>query len=125
VDIINVRGLSAARFLDLAVPLAKPVAVINDNDGDAAKMERKYDDYAQYDFISIHIGAGAAVTLEPQVLAANGLERMNQILGRDYDTDQEMVDYMTADKTRWALKVFESEQAITMPQYIRDAVRLG
>ncbi|MFD0575231.1 ATP-dependent nuclease [Dactylosporangium darangshiense] len=123
VDIINVRGLSAARFLDLAVPLAKPVAVINDNDGDAAKMEQRYDDYAAYDFVSIHIGAGEAVTLEPQVLAANDLARMNEILGTNYPTDEAMLAHMKADKTGWALKVFESEQPITMPQYIRDAVR--
>src|SRR5207249_4139643 len=115
VDVINVRGLSAARFLDLAVPLAKPVAVINDNDGDAAKMQQRYADYAEYDFISIHVGAGNAKTLEPQVLAANGLARMNEILGKNYTTDDEMLAYMTGNKTGWALAVFESEQSITMP----------
>ena len=123
VDVINVRGLSAARFLDLAVPLAKPVAVVNDNDGDAAKMKQKYVAYTSHSFISIHVGTGDEKTLEPQVLAANGLERMNEILGKKYKTEQEMLDHMTANKTSWALAVFESEQAITMPQYIRDAVR--
>ncbi|MGI5213417.1 ATP-dependent nuclease [Plantactinospora sp. CA-290183] len=123
VDIINVRGLSAARFLDLAVPLAKPVAVVNDNDGDATKMRQKYDGYDDYEFISIHVAAGAEKTLEPQVLAANGLARMNEVLGKSYTTDDEMLDHMTANKTGWALAAFESDQSITMPEYIRDAVR--
>ncbi|MEI7728352.1 MAG: AAA family ATPase [Verrucomicrobiota bacterium] len=34
VDVINVRGLSFPRFLDIAKELAKPVAVVTDNDGD-------------------------------------------------------------------------------------------
>jgi putative ATP-dependent endonuclease of OLD family len=123
VDVINVRGLSAARFLDLAVPLTKPVAVVNDNDGDAAKMQQRYAEYAEYDFISIHVGAGDAKTLEPQVLAANGLERMNEILGKNYATEDDMLAYMKGNKTGWALAVFESKQSITMPEYIRDAVR--
>lgn len=123
VDVINVRGLSAARFLDLAVPLAKPVAVVNDNDGDAAKMQQRYAEYADHDFISIHVGTGNAKTLEPQVLEANGLARMNEILGKSYATDDEMLTHMTGNKTGWALAVFESEQSITMPEYIRDAVR--
>ncbi|MGX4657907.1 ATP-dependent nuclease [Micromonospora sp. SCSIO 07396] len=123
VDIINVRGLSAARFLDLAVPLAKPVAVVNDNDGDAAKMRQRYAEFAGYDFISIHVGTGDAKTLEPQILDANGLARLNEILGKNFATDEELLTHMTANKTGWALTVFESEQTIAMPEYIRDAVR--
>lgn len=123
VDVINVRGLSAKRFLDLAIPLSKPVAVVNDNDGDAEKMARKYADYKKYSFISIHIGKGDECrTLEPQVLAVNGRARMNEILGKNYTTDEELLDYMVANKTTWALAVFQSSEPIVMPEYILDAI---
>ncbi|MEV7990328.1 AAA family ATPase [Micromonospora sp. NPDC085948] len=121
-DIINVRGLSAARFLDLAVPLRKPVAVVNDNDGDADKMAQRYAGYTAHDFISIHIGKGEQKTLEPQMLAANGRQRLNEVLGKSYTSDAELLDHMIANKTTTALAIFETNHPITMPEYIRDAV---
>ena len=57
------QGTVTVGGFDLAVPLTKPVAVINDNDGDAAQMLQKYDAYTSYSFISIHIGAGDGYTV--------------------------------------------------------------
>ena len=122
IDVINVRGLSAARFLDLAVPLCKRVAVVNDNDGDFDKMARKYAPYSRHEFVSVHIGKGDPKTLEPQVVEANGLTRMNEVLGTHYATEDELLTYMIGNKTDWALTVFESAESITMPEYIRDAI---
>jgi len=61
-------------------------------------------------------------TLEFQMARANGVSRLNSILGTDFSDETELVDHMLADKTSAALAIFESEQAISMPQYIRDAV---
>jgi putative ATP-dependent endonuclease of the OLD family len=122
VDVVSVRGLQAKRFLDIAVPLGKPVAVVNDNDGNIATIKAKYADYDQHDFVHICIGEGDERTLEPQLLAANGLSVMNKVLDKGYTTDAAMLTHMKHNKTACALAIFDSTEAITMPGYIRDAV---
>lgn len=42
-DVLGADGLTAKRYLDIAVPLKKRTAVINDNEGDQAKMEGRYE----------------------------------------------------------------------------------
>jgi ABC-type cobalamin/Fe3+-siderophores transport system ATPase subunit len=124
VDVISVRGLQAKRFLDIAVPLAKPVAVVNDNDGDADTMRARYADYTRHSFLRLCIGEGDQKTLEPQMLAANGLDVMNKLLGRSYGTEAELLAYMqgSGNKTTCALAIFESADSVAMPEYIRDAI---
>jgi putative ATP-dependent endonuclease of the OLD family len=122
IDVISVRGLQAKRFLDIAVPLGKPVVVVNDNDGDIATIIAKYSDYDLHDFVRICIGEGDERTLEPQMLAANGLAVMNKVLGKDYTSKDDLLTHMKNNKTACALAVFDSLVPIAMPQYIRDAV---
>lgn len=122
IDVMSVDGLTAKRFLDIAVLLKKRVAVVTDNDGDIAKAERRYAAYTGHDFISICIGKGAPETLEPQLVAANGRNVMNQVLGKHFDTDKALLAYMANNKTTCALKIFGSAESITMPEYIREAV---
>ena len=123
IDVINVRGLSAKRFLDVAMPLQKKAAVVTDNDGDPAAAAARYAEYAAESFITIHVGADPSLTtLEPQLLAANGLSAMNSILGKSYTTEAELLNYMKNEKTTVALKIFESDSSITMPEYIQNAV---
>jgi putative ATP-dependent endonuclease of the OLD family len=122
VDVISVRGLQAKRFLDIAVPLKKTAVVVNDNDDDPAAIRAKYAEYEQHSFISVHIGKGDARTLEPQLVAANGLDVMNKVLSKKYKTEAELLTHMKGNKTECALKVFESDETITMPEYILDAV---
>ncbi len=123
VDVISV-GLSFKRFLELAVPLKRQTAVVTDNDGhDPADIEARYSDFAKHGFVSVHVGAKPdGKTLEPQLLAANDRETLNEIFETAYGTDQELVDYMTANKTTCALAIFGSETTIKMPGYIQDAV---
>jgi putative ATP-dependent endonuclease of OLD family len=122
VDVISVRGLQAKRFLDIAVPLRKPVAVVNDNDGDIATIRAKYAGYDQHNFVRICIGEGEERTLEPQMLAANGLATMNKVLGKAYTSRDDLLTHMKNNKTTCALAVFDSPDPIAMPQYISDAV---
>lgn len=124
VDVINVRGLQAKRFLDIAIRLRKPVAVVNDNDGDPEAVRRRYAAYTSYPFIKVHIGEGSAQTLEPQLVAANGLAVMNRVLGKAYETEDALVAFITGsnNKTDCALAIFEADETITMPGFIRDAV---
>jgi putative ATP-dependent endonuclease of the OLD family len=122
VDVISVRGLQAKRFLDIAVPLQKPTVVVNDNDGDPEAVREKYASYTQHGFIKVCIGQGAARTLEPQLVAANGREVINEVLGKSYETDDDLLTHMRNNKTDCALAIFEAAVSITMPEYIRDAV---
>lgn len=126
VDVINVRGLSFKRFLDLAKPLGVEAHVVTDNDGaDPTGVAATYADYTSAAHIHVHVGQDPALkTLEPQLVHANGRDLLNTILGTSYTTDQDLVAYMTtsANKTTVALKIFEHKGAITMPGYIADAI---
>lgn len=125
VDVINVRGLSFKRFLDIAQLLTQnKVSVVTDNDGkDVVDVLAGYSQYAQCENIEVHVGEGAQYkTLEPQLLAANGLETMNDVLGKSYTTDDALLTYMKGNKTTCALDIFSSATTITMPEYIRNAV---
>lgn len=124
IDVINVRGLSAKRFLDLAVPLRRRVAVINDNDGNFTKnVKDKYENYQSYDFISIHASDNDDLkTLEPQVVASAGLGAINRALGTSFTSDEEASDYMIAHKTGVALALHDTTETLNWPTYIQDAV---
>ncbi|MEV5717283.1 AAA family ATPase [Amycolatopsis mediterranei] len=126
VDVINVRGLSFKRFLDIVVLLKENrVAVVTDNDGNlAADVLARYADYIVHPHISVHVGEGAdRPTLEPQLFAANGLDVMNQVLDTSFDTEPELLSYMKNNKTTCALAVFGSDTSIDMPRYICDAIK--
>lgn len=124
VDVINVRGLQAKRFLDIAIRLGKPAVVVNDNDGAPDAVRKRYAAYTSHPFIRVCIGEGDARTLEPQLVVAAGLEVMNRLLGKAYETEDALVAYMTGpnNKTDCALAIFESDKTITMPGFIRDAI---
>ncbi|MFD9269549.1 ATP-dependent endonuclease [Streptomyces goshikiensis] len=125
VDVINVRGLSFKRFLDIASLLEhNQVAVVTDNDGkDAAKVKAGYAAFGGFSNISVHVGEDANFpTLEPQLLKANGRDKLNSIFGTTFGTDDELLAYMKARKTTVALAIFEAAEAVTMPGYIADAV---
>lgn len=103
IDVISV-GTSFLRFLELADALKLSVAVVTDNDGDVAGLEKKYADYIKenkkdkiticYDQVedtgTLKIGEKPYNynTLEPKILKANGnnITLFNSILGTDYST---------------------------------------
>lgn len=124
VDVISVGGLSAKRFLDIAKPLGTHVDVVIDNDGrDPADVLADYADYDDSDHIQIHVGAAdGGPTLEPQLLYANGREVLGALLGRDAADDAALENWMKDNKTSCALALFETDQDVTIPSYIRDAV---
>lgn len=126
IDVINVRGLSAPRFLDLAVPLGRRIAVVTDNDGDyAVKVDARYQTYDGHDFITIHRSDDNTLkTLEPQLVAANGLETINRVLGRSFGSTSEAAHYMSDPnhKTEVALALHDTTEALIMPPYIQEAL---
>ena len=61
-------------------------------------------------------------TLEPNLLKVNGLKKVNDVLGVDYEDEDSLRKYMHNNKTLVGLKFFETEQKVKFPGYIILAV---
>lgn len=124
IDVITVEGLAFKRFLEIAKQLSKTVAVITDNDGDYEATKARYTEYEGLPTIRICIDDDNSYpTLEPQMVKANGLAKLNTLLGKNFPTDDELIDYMKKHKADCALTIFEKGEGITMPEYILNAIR--
>jgi predicted ATP-dependent endonuclease of OLD family len=134
IDVISV-GTAFLRFLELARPLKIPVAVVTDNDGDTAAIEKKYAAHKGEAFVNICfdqvVDSGSLTvkgkafnynTLEPKLLKANSLATLNSVLGASAKTDDELLVHMQANKTKSALSIFSSTTAIAYPNYIKRAI---
>lgn len=124
IDVISVGGLSAPRFLAIAAPLGKAVQVVLDNDGKTTtEVEERYAAYQEDAGISIHVSdRDSGPTLEPQLLSANDLPTLNEIFGKDYATEDDLLQFMKDNKTTYALQILETGKQIKMPPYIEAAV---
>jgi putative ATP-dependent endonuclease of OLD family len=136
IDIISV-GTSFLRFLQIAEKIGKPVCVVTDNDGDIEAIRTKYSAYLGQNAkpnikicVDETVDSGELVikdkkfnynTLEPKFLKANGAEVVNRILGTKKTVD-DLHWYMKTNKTDVALKIFDTKEVITFPQYILDAI---
>lgn len=128
IDVISV-GLSFKRFLELAVKLGKQVCVVTDNDGNYEKnIKNKYKDYLPIESVKICADLNEQLnTLEPQFVNVNQakLPELRTVLGlkeADYKIDELVTKYMLNNKTKWALKIFESDKTFKHPAYIAEAV---
>ncbi len=140
IDVISV-GTTFLRFLEMADKLKKETIVVTDNDGDITAIECKYSNYLGEnvkEYIKIyydeetHINQGGLVaknegkfnydTLEPCLLRANTLEIINRVLGKSYLSDDDLIKYMVGNKTECALKIFNAEENINYPNYIKKAI---
>jgi putative ATP-dependent endonuclease of the OLD family len=128
IDVISV-GLTFLRFLEVADKIDQPVAVITDNDKDfKKKIQEKYQYYEKHNFIKIFAdNRNELKTLEPQFVDANlsNLKNLCDVLGIDstkFTTPDQIIEYMSANKTTWALNVFESTNHIEYPEYIKKAI---
>jgi predicted ATP-dependent endonuclease of OLD family len=124
IDVINVRGLAFARFLDIARELDKEVIVVTDNDGDyTANVEDKYKSYAGIPSIKICADKdNSAATLEPQIIKVNSIEILNEVFGTKHADEESMRRYMQNNKTDCALSLFKTDADIKIPTYVQRAV---
>ena len=138
VDVISV-GTSFLRFLEIAEKINKPVAVVTDNDGKPESVKAKYSNYLgknEKDFIKIYFDETVETgnleidgkkfnynTLEPKLLKVNSRKNFNKIFATTHDSDEELHKYMNANKTECALKIFDTEETVTFPQYILDSIK--
>ena len=124
VDVINVRGLSFARFLDIARELNKNIIVVTDNDGDYEnKVTKKYEKYKEFTNIKICADQNNLLnTIEPQIAACNEVSLLNKVFGTKYGTVEAIIEYMINNKTECALNIFETNEPIKMPGYLYDTL---
>lgn len=139
IDVISV-GSGFLRFLEIAKSIKKRVLVLTDNDGDTAALDKKYEDYSSVDYV--HLGYVRKEsepdddpnnidpdkklnwnTLEAEMLRANGLERLENILGRKGDCNASLLKYMEGNKTDTALALFDAGESVCIPEYISEGIR--
>lgn len=123
IDVINVRGLSAPRFLELARPLKRRCVVVTDNDDKYESVKSRYEEYEKEEFFDICIGdPDSGKTLEPQLAKANGYQKLNRIFGENFTSDDEAAEWMKERKTDAALQLFNYDEPLSLPKYLSEAI---
>jgi predicted ATP-dependent endonuclease of OLD family len=123
IDVISVRSLAFKRFLEIADLMNIPVRVVTDNDGRVSALDERYKDYINKPGIRIFYDTdGGCPTLEPQMLKANGRAVIEKVIGKVFDDDSSLLEYMKDNKADVALKFFTTSIPWTAPKYILDAI---
>ena len=134
IDVIVVDSLAFKRYCDIAVLLKKKMVIVTDNDGNIQKnINDKYSDYiGESNLIFVHEKNEDLNTIEPSMLEVNcengkptelfkeAVSKKNSMKNK---SKQEVLDFMTNNKAEWALRVFDSENKINYPEYIKDAIK--
>ena len=122
VAIINIRGLSFKRYLDIAKETSCKVAVITDNDGNWQKnCTEKYKDYIGCDKIEIFFESDNAKNTFEVVLYKDNSKLCDKLF------DSSALEYMLNNKTEAAFNLLSSEDnatadSINVPDYIKRAI---
>lgn len=123
VDVISVRALAFERFLEIALLLNLWTDVVTDNDGKVDALRRKYDRYNDVENINVRYDDDVNCrTLEPQLLKANSRAIINDILDKNFETDEALLAYMEANKTAVALTFQATDKPWVVPAYIEAAI---
>jgi len=123
VEVISIASLAFGRFLEIAKLLNIPTSVVTDNDGDPDGLAEKYSEFEETEGINIFYDDDASCrTLERQLVKANGRALLNVILGKDYADEESLLKYMENNKTDVALRIFDSDTQIVVPEYIQRAI---
>jgi predicted ATPase len=124
-DVISVSSLAFNRFLDIAKHLDLNVVVVTDNDGNLDALAEKYTEYSGVDSVKICYSNDITLkTLEPQIYASNGYDKLKVLFKRPSTDDEEKFKkFFCSNKTDVALAIFNSTNgAVNFPQYILDAI---
>ncbi|MFA6038155.1 MAG: AAA family ATPase [Legionellales bacterium] len=134
VDVITV-GIRFKRFLEIAEKINKKVSVVTDNDSNINAIRKKYANYLgenKKENIRIcydeKIDGGPIPnfnynTLEPKLLKKNDRDKLNTILNTTCKTDDDLHKYMKKNKTKCALKIFDTTHPIEFPEYILNSIK--
>ena len=117
VHIIDVRGLSFKRYLEIAKQVGSRVAVITDNDSDyQTNCVDKYAEYAEDNNIGVFYHTNNDQKTFEIVLYSDNGPLCNHLFGPDAES------YMLKNKTEAAFALLSQEQPITVPDYIKRAI---
>lgn len=117
VHIIDMRGLSFKRYLEIAQLLKSKVAVVTDNDGDKQKCcVDKYSDFSDDSNITIWYEEDELKNTFEKVLYSDNNNLCDQLFGENAQ------DYMLKNKTESAYSLLTQDKKISVPEYIRKAI---
>jgi putative ATP-dependent endonuclease of the OLD family len=124
VDVLSMNGLTFKRALELCRALDREVIALRDNDGeDPDELVTDLGPLVSPPKRRMLVSAPeAGRTLEPQLVHANGEDRLREVLGLTASTN--VGAWMTRNKTEAALRILDCTTAITYPSYIAEAVDL-
>ena len=124
IDIVSMDGLTFKRALELCACLDRQAVALQDNDGNPPHEVRSSANHLLADGKRIMLVSDPAKgkTLEPQICSVNGDELLRRVLQRSDRAD--LVTWMTNNKTEAALLIVDSDESITFPDYIDQAVNL-
>ena len=118
VHIIDVRGLSFKRYLDIAKLTGCKVAVITDNDTDYRKhCVDKYSDYASNPNIKIFYETDDAKRTFEIILYGDNPTLCDTLY------DSPALDYMLRNKTEAAYALLSQDDQIVVPDYIKRGIK--
>lgn len=117
VHIIDVRGLSFKRYLEIAKQTGSKVAVITDNDMDyQTHCITKYEEFANDTNIEIFYCSNNNQRTFEKVLYADNTTLCNRLFGQNAE------NYMLNNKTEAAFTLLSQNHSITVPDYIKRAI---
>ncbi|MBR3459734.1 MAG: AAA family ATPase [Clostridia bacterium] len=117
VHIIDVRGLSFKRYLEIARQTGGKVAVITDNDADyQANCVDRYAEYAEDTNIGIFYHTDNNQKTFEIVLYADNATLCDGLFGADAE------NHMLKNKTEAAFALLSQDHPITVPDYIKRAI---
>ena len=117
VHIIDVRGLSFKRYLEISELTGSKVAIITDNDGDfQKKCVDKYIDFAEDANIKVFFDKDNTKWTFESVLYGDNSELCDRLF------NAESLDYMLNNKTEAAFVLLSQDQPISVPDYIKRAI---
>jgi predicted ATP-dependent endonuclease of OLD family len=124
IDVVSMDGLTFKRALEVCKVLDRPAIALQDNDGnlpdDVQLTVKDLLTPGKRELLVSDPKDGN--TLEPQLLAVNDVQLLRSILGVTDATD--LSKWMSNNKTESALRILDSTESITFPDYINRAVEL-
>ena len=131
IELISVEGVGFKEYVNLISKFQKKIAIVTDNDGHNIEDVKKQRGISTLPYsISLFTEEDINLnTLEPSFVRKN-IDKLQElsdtIRGRKKpnDTEKDLVEYMTSNKTEWAFKLLNQENVpdFNIPDYMIEAI---
>lgn len=124
VDVLSMNGLTFKRGLEVCACLDRNAVALQDNDGKAVDEVRQSVSHLLATDKRMLLVSDRAMgrTLEPQLIAMNSEPLLRKVL--NLNAQSSLLNWMTDNKTEAALRILDSAEKLTFPNYITEAVAL-